>query len=89
MRVTSPSASCVLVLTPSTISKRYTLSKSDRNSANRVARPKHSTIKPDASGSKVPVCPTRLIFSCLRTHSTKSWAVIPEGFNSNSTPSGS
>src|SRR5690606_30336741 len=58
-----------------------------RYSAMRVARPMHSSRRPDANGSSVPVCPMRRVPRLRRARVTISWDVGPTGLSTGSTPS--
>src|SRR6185312_10790755 len=73
------SASYVVVSTPKRTAARYALPPSLRYSATRVAWPTQIGSTPVASGSSVPVCPTRFWPISLRTRATTSCEVIPAG----------
>src|SRR5208283_3974670 len=85
--MTSPSASCESVETPSSIVPSYVLSSDIRRSCSLVARSSTRMSRPVAAGSNVPQWPTFRNPKWRRTRSTTSWEVIPDGLSTNRTPS--
>src|SRR6266540_1058701 len=86
--MTSPSRSCVSVVTPSTNVPAYSLSSLMSKSWTFVPRPMVSSNKPVAIGSSVPQCPIFCVPSFRRVSATTSCEVIPSALSTSSTPSG-
>ena len=76
---TSPSASSVVVETPSRTVASYAFSVSIRWPSSRVARLTPSTSTPVAIGSSVPAWPTLRVPASRRTRATTSCEVMPAG----------
>src|SRR5690349_19087258 len=84
---TSPSASPVLVRSPSFSVARYSLSASSSGAANLVASPNNRTRRPHASGSRVPAWPAFFAFNRRFTSCSARLEVTPTGLSSSSAPS--
>jgi hypothetical protein len=83
---TSPSASSVTVLCPSRMVARYSFVPPITYVSSLVAfsMPRMST--PVAIGSRVPPCPTRLVFAIRRIRDTTSCDVMPPGLSTTTSP---
>ena len=68
----SPDESYVSVVIPNVNSQIYDLSLFNISSLTLVAFPIHIGNTPDASGSRVPVCPTYFVFKIFLTALTTS-----------------
>ena len=75
--MTSPSASCELVILPSSIVPSYSLSRLVRYCDMRVALPTSMMSRPVAIGSSVPAWPMRFMPSLRRRRATTSCEVQP------------
>ena len=82
-----PSISSVSVKIPSVMVAIYSLSSLVNNFTNFVALPTHTIKTPEAMGSKVPVCPTFLVFNFLLIIFTISLLVYPSFLFTNTIPS--
>src|SRR5262245_11994029 len=82
----SPSASSVVVLTPSRMVASYRLSASVRCPRSLVARPTPSTSTPVAIGSRVPAWPTFRVPASRRIRATTSCDVMPPGLSTTTSP---
>src|ERR1041385_8105497 len=86
--MTSPSRSCVAVVTPRTNVPTYSLSSLMSRSWTFVPRPMVSRRRPVAIGSRVPQWPIFFVPSCRRANATTSCDVIPSALSTSKTPSG-
>src|SRR4030095_403947 len=86
--ITSPSRSCVAVVTPRTNVPTYSLSSLISKSCTFVPRPTVSRSRPVAIGSSVPQWPIFFVPSCRRASATTSCDVIPSALSTSRTPSG-
>src|ERR1051325_819610 len=86
--MTSPSRSCVAVVTPRTNVPTYSLSSLMSRSWTFVPRPMVSRRRPVAIGSSVPQWPIFFVPSCRRANATTSCDVIPSALSTRRTPSG-
>src|SRR6266446_2621900 len=86
--MTSPSRSCVAVVTPSTNVPAYSLSSLMSRSCTFVPRPTVSRSRPVAIGSSVPQWPIFFVPSWRRASATTSCDVIPSALSTSRTPSG-
>src|SRR5436305_8108544 len=68
------------------MSAMYSFSSAARNCASRVAGPTSTISSPVASGSRVPVWPTRDAGSVRRTKATTSCEVGPDGLSMSRAP---